>query len=197
MGSPLKLSPKTRGSEQHPSLSELIQLPAIREAMQWFSRERQWITEQHLQLCRIPAPTFLEGRRADWMVTQLRTLGWDARIDRGGNVIAWPESSRGPYVALTAHLDTVLAPRVPEDIRLEPDGTLRGPGVSDNGAGLAALLAIARALKTCPIESNGASVLFVANVGEEGEGNLSGMRFLCRQSTLAGKIRSFLVLDGP
>src|SRR6476659_8495310 len=117
MGSPLKLSPRTRGTEQHPSLSELVQLPPIREALQWFSRERQWITEQQLQLCRIPAPTFLGGRRIIKKKTQLRSLSWDARIDRGGNVIAWPEATRGQFVALTAHLDTVLAPRVAEDIR--------------------------------------------------------------------------------
>src|SRR3954447_10229623 len=137
MGSPLKLSPRSRVPEL-PTLADLLQQPAVRDGLQWFSRERHWITEQHVQLCRIPAPTFLEGRRAEWMVAQLRILGWDARIDRGGNVVAWPEAARGPFVALTAHLDTVLAPRVAEDIRIEPDGTLRGPGVSDNGAGLAA-----------------------------------------------------------
>ncbi len=133
------------------------------------------------------------------MVAQLRTLGWDARIDRGGNVIAWPEATRGQFVALTAHLDTVLAPRVAEDIRIEPDGTLRGPGVSDNGAGLAALLTIAKLWKTQALlpENRAASLLLVANVGEEGEGNLSGMRYLCRQSSLAGRLKSFIVLDGP
>lgn len=132
------------------------------------------------------------------MVGQMRALGWDARVDRGGNVISWPEAARGPFVALTAHLDTVLAPRVPEDIRVDPDGTLRGPGVSDNGAGLAALLAIARLWKLFPPRGEGASsLLLVANVGEEGEGNLSGMRYLCRQSALAGRVRAFVVLDGP
>jgi acetylornithine deacetylase/succinyl-diaminopimelate desuccinylase-like protein len=165
--------------------------------MAWFARERAWINQQHLQLCRIPAPTFLEGQRAEWMVAQLRSYGWDARIDRGGNVTAWFDGSRGPFVALTAHLDTVLAPRVPEDIRVDGDGTLRGPGVSDNGAGLAALLAIARLWKSCPLPDGSESLLLVANVGEEGEGNLSGMRYLCRTSTLADRIRSFIVLDGP
>ena len=110
---------------------------------------------------------------------------------------AWSEGARGPFVALTAHLDTVLAPRVPEDIRVEGDGTLRGPGVSDNGAGLAALLAIARVWKSCAAVERSGSLLLVANVGEEGEGNLSGMRFLCRKSALADRIRSFVVLDGP
>src|SRR5919112_1614040 len=111
MGSTLRSTIPPRPSDLS-SISELAQTPAIRESRQWFPRERQWISEQHVQLCRIPAPTFLEGRRAEWMVTQLRAYGWDARIDRGGNVIAWPEASRGPFVALTAHLDTVLAPRV-------------------------------------------------------------------------------------
>jgi acetylornithine deacetylase/succinyl-diaminopimelate desuccinylase-like protein len=197
MGSTLRSTIPPRSSDVS-FISELAQTAAIRESLPWFARERQWINEQHVQLCRIPAPTFLEGRRAEWMVTQLRSLGWDARIDRGGNVVAWTEGAKGPFVALTAHLDTVLAPRVQEDIRVEPDGTLRGPGVSDNGAGLAAVLAIARLWKALPVRLEGAaSLLLVANVGEEGEGNLSGMRYLCRQSALAGRIRSFVVLDGP
>ena len=119
-------------------------------------------------------------------------------IDRAGNVIATlTPGAAGPFVALTAHLDTVLAPRNKEDIAVEPDGRLRGPGVADNGAGLAALLGVARALKSSPpLEHLKADLLFVANVGEEGEGNLSGMRYLCQQSPLAGKFAAFLVLDG-
>ncbi len=91
----------------------------------------------------------------------------------------------------------MLAPRTADDIKVQPDGTFSGPGVSDNGAGLAALLAIARSLKSNLRAADIAPILFVANVGEEGEGNLSGMRYLCRQSSLASKIRAFIVLDGP
>jgi|HigsolmetaAR202D_1030399.scaffolds.fasta_scaffold05258_5 Acetylornithine deacetylase/Succinyl-diaminopimelate desuccinylase and related deacylases len=181
------------------SVAELAETEGIREALQFFAREKRWIDEQHLEVCRVPAPTFLEQKRAEWMVAQLRALGCDAKIDRAGNVVAPLTGPKdGPFVALTAHLDTVLAPRVPEDIRVEPDGRFCGPGVSDNGAGLAALLAIARLVKThsC-LEGLDAGLLLVANVGEEGEGNLSGMRFLCRQSALAPKIKSFVVLDGP
>jgi tripeptide aminopeptidase len=179
-------------------VGEAADLPGMRECLQWFTREKQWINDIHLQLCRVPAPTFLEQQRAEWIVGQFRTLGWEARIDRAGNVLATPGAhSAGPYVALTAHLDTVLAPRVKEDIGVEPDGRFRGPGISDNGAGLAALLAIARALKICPPgEGWHADLLLVANVGEEGEGNLSGMRHLCKQSPLGRKIGAFLVLDG-
>jgi hypothetical protein len=88
MGSTLRSTIPPRSSDVS-FISELAQTAAIRESLPWFGRERQWINEQHVQLCRIPAPTFLEGRRAEWMVTQLRSLGWDARIDRGGNVVAW------------------------------------------------------------------------------------------------------------
>jgi tripeptide aminopeptidase len=194
MGSSLRTNP----SQDAAPLAEINQWQLSRDCIQWFTRERQWINEQHLQLCRIAAPTFLEGKRAEWMIQQFRTIGCDARLDRGGNVIASMDAAaKPPFVALTAHLDTVLAPRTPEDIRLEHDGTMRGPGVSDNGAGLAALLALARALKTFDRAKLAAPLLFVANVGEEGEGNLSGMRYLCRQSSLASKIRAFLVLDGP
>jgi len=170
----------------------------VRECLQWFTREKKWINEVHLQVCRIPAPTFLEQQRAEWMRQQFRELGWDASLDRAGNVIACREPGAiGPFVALTAHLDTVLAPRNKDEISVEADGRFRGPGVADNGAGLAALLAIARALKNCPqIEDLHADVLLVANVGEEGEGNLNGMRFLCQHSGWMDRIAAFLVLDG-
>jgi acetylornithine deacetylase/succinyl-diaminopimelate desuccinylase-like protein len=179
-------------------VSELVQTPVIRECLQWFAREKQWINEQHLQLSRVPAPTFFEQKRAEWMLAQFRELGCIARIDRAGNVIAHPfENREGPYIALTAHLDTVLAPRNTEGIQFS-DGRLYGPGVSDNGAGLAALLAIAKAMLSCAArEEMFRPLVLIANVGEEGEGNLSGMRYLCRQSSTGVNVRSFLVLDGP
>ena len=180
------------------SIDELAQTKAIREAMRWFTREKQWINELHLELCRIPAPTFLEHQRAEWIAGQFRSFGWEVQIDRAGNVLAFLDPTwRGPFVALTAHLDTVLAPKTKEDVSVSADGRFVGPGVSDNGAGLAALLAIAKALKTGPpLESSHSSLVMVANVGEEGEGNLSGMRHICRPNGLAKRICSFIVLDG-
>lgn len=180
-------------------VAELASTQAVRQAQQFFQKNRQWITEQQIQLCRIAAPTFFEEKRAEHMAAQFRSFGWDAKMDRAGNIVAYSDANReGPFVALTAHLDTVLAPRQATDIQLGKDGRLHGPGVSDNGAGLAALLAFAAAWKAeHTISASDASVVLIANVGEEGEGNLSGMRFLCRQSPLANKIRSYLVLDGP
>ena len=176
----------------------MVESSSGRACLDWFRRERGWINEQHIQLCRIPAPTFFEEKRALWMTEQFRSLGWEAKVDRAGNVLATLPGYReaNPAVAVTAHLDTVLAPRVPEDIKVLGDGRISGPGVADNGAGLAALLAIAAAWKTSPpLREPLLAPILVANVGEEGEGNLSGMRYFCRQP--AGKLRAFLVLDGP
>jgi len=179
------------------SVADVAQLRGVRECLQWFTREKQWINEIHLECCRIPAPTFLEQQRAEWMAAQFRAYGWKSQIDRAGNVVAFlSEKSHGPYVAITAHLDTVLAPRGKDDITVGPDGKFHGPGVSDNGSGLAALLAIARAIKLSPeMEDRRAEPLLICNVGEEGEGNLTGMRWLCK-SELARDIATFLVVDG-
>ena len=184
---------------RHGALAAIAETRGFRDCLSWIRREKQWITERHLAICRVPAPTFFEQKRAEWMVDQLRSLGWKADIDRAGNVIAFPEPDHeGPLVALTAHLDTVLAPRNLEEVHITPEGTLHGPGVSDNGAGLSALIALAAAIKACPeMLPPSPRIVIIANVGEEGEGNLSGMRYICRQSPLAGRIKTFLILDGP
>ena len=180
------------------SVADLARAAGMRACLEWFRKERAWINEQHLKLCRIPAPTFFEQKRAEWMAERFRSLGWDSKLDRAGNVIAWlPGRKEDPAVAVTAHLDTVLAPRSEQDVKLGPDGRLMGPGVSDNGAGLAALLALAAAWSASPpCEDAPLAPVLVANVGEEGEGNLCGIRYLCRASN-GGRWRAFLVLDGP
>jgi acetylornithine deacetylase/succinyl-diaminopimelate desuccinylase-like protein len=177
------------------NLGGLADERAVRECLQWFTREKQWINEVHLRLCRVPAPTFLEQERAEWFLEQFRGMGWNASIDRAGNVVA--VDGDAPYVGLSAHLDTVIAPRTGDDITVEVDGRFRGPGSSDNGAGLAALLAVARVWKSYGAGAELPSgLLLVANVGEEGEGNLLGIRHLFKQSPLAKKIRAFVVVDG-
>ncbi len=213
----LATEPKTALTQnlRHPAelrrVALLAESPEHVEAQRWFTRERGWISEQHLQLCRIPSPTFFEGKRAEWFRIQLNALGWRARIDRAGNVLATlDESSAPPSLVVSAHLDTVLAPSRSDEVYVARDGRLMGPGVSDNGSGLAALLALARVLgENGGLRELASRLMLVANVGEEGEGNLSGMRYLCRTiesgrtpdfgraGPEAGKIATFVVLDGP
>ncbi len=181
--------------------SELAGSSGIRDVLRWFTREKQWVNDIHLRLCRVAAPTFLERERGEWFAGQLRAAGWFAAIDRAGNVIASlePDIHTGS-VALSAHLDTVLAPRTKDDIYIDREGDMLGPGVSDNGAGLAGLLAIAKAVKTVAdagmLSDLWNRLVLVANVGEEGEGNLCGMRHICAQPELLKRIRAFVVLDG-
>ncbi|MBV9759841.1 MAG: M20/M25/M40 family metallo-hydrolase [Acidobacteriaceae bacterium] len=205
MGVILATEPKTlpTGARAEPGARRIAQLAertALLNAQRWFARERSWINEQQLQICRIPAPTFFEQQRAEWLREQFERLGWNARLDRAGNVLAsWrADEDAEPGIVLSAHLDTVIAPARPQDVYFAPDGRMFGPGSSDNGSGLAALMALARVLRETPeLESLAASLLLVANVGEEGEGNLSGMRYLCRPGPQLGRIQAFVVLDGP
>ncbi|MBV8831190.1 MAG: M20/M25/M40 family metallo-hydrolase [Acidobacteriaceae bacterium] len=188
-----------RSTSESRRIAQLAGETPLFEAQRWFARERTWINEQQLQLCRIAAPTFFEAPRAEWFNKRLEDLGWTSKIDRAGNVLAvfGSGSDQRPFV-VSAHLDTVFAPGRAEEVYYAPDGRLHGPGSSDNGAGLAALLAIARVISVSPdLHQLGKSILLAANVGEEGEGNLSGMRFICRQLEQPDRIQAFIVLDGP
>jgi tripeptide aminopeptidase len=182
-------------------ITHLAEKTELFQAQRWFARERAWINDIHLQLCRIPAPTFFEQPRAEWFQRELIHLHWNASLDRAGNVLATfgpAETLQPAPIVVSAHLDTVLAPGRPEDIAYTPDGRLTGPGTADNGSGLTALLALARVLAETPdLHELASAILLVANVGEEGEGNLSGMRYLCRHHPQASQFKAFLVLDGP
>lgn len=212
-----------RAFPQSKRVGQIATRPEFAEAQRWFVRERSWTNDIHLQLCRIPAATFFERPRAEWFRLQLENLGWTAQIDRAGNVLATFGQAVMRTMVVSAHLDTVFAPNRPEDVYVAPDGRIVGPGTSDNGAGLSALLALCRVLRGDPaLHTLASSLLVVANVGEEGEGNLSGMRYLCQslagqnsgaqnvggqqhrgqhsavqQGPEAASIRGFVVLDGP
>ena len=180
------------------SLADLADDPAVQAGLAFFAREKCWINEQHLEVCRVPAPTFREQQRADYLVAAFREIGQLARIDEAGNVVA-PITLAGDasFLDVSAHMDTVLAPRAQGDIHLRPDGTFEGPGVTDNGSGLVALLALARVLEPGRLPPDlRRNILLVANVAEEGEGNLHGMHYLCRHSPFHSMIEGYLVLDG-
>lgn len=158
------------------------------------SVEAETIAEQ-IKTCEIPAPPFKEQVRAAYYKQRFTELGLrNVRIDREGNVIGErPGTGGGRTLALVAHLDTVF----PEgtDVRVKRDGTvLTGPGIGDNCRGLGVLLAIVRSLNGAGVQTPG-SVTFVANVGEEGLGDLRGMKALFTE-TMKGQIDRLVSIDG-
>lgn len=172
--------------------------PLIASCLQFFLNEKKWLNERHVELCRVPAPTFREHHRAKHLAALMRQFGHPTRIDAAGNVVVPIIFDKSlPFVAVSAHMDTALVPRKASDISVRPDGTLEGPGVTDNGTGLVTLLALGCALSKAPRPSAPRrNLLLVANVAEEGEGNLHGMKFLCRHSPFASRIDTYLVIDG-
>jgi acetylornithine deacetylase/succinyl-diaminopimelate desuccinylase-like protein len=173
----------------------------VHEAFAWLHGNPKTIMDWQAGLVAIPAPPFGEQARSEWLAARFAEAGLtDVQTDAVGNVygtlaaVKLPPESSGPVVVLSAHLDTVF----PADTRLKPvvDGDrLLAPGSCDNGAGVAGMLAIARALVEAKIELP-APLIFLGNVGEEGEGDLRGVRHFYNQRSLAGRVAAHIVLDG-
>jgi acetylornithine deacetylase/succinyl-diaminopimelate desuccinylase-like protein len=173
----------------------------VHGAFAWLHANPKKIMDWQAELVAIPAPLHGEQERGAWFSRQFIAAGLShVQTDAIGNVIAvlpaagLPPESTGPVVVLSAHLDTVFPVETPLHPILEGDRLL-APGACDNGAGLAGLLAIAHALLQSGITLP-APVIFLCNVGEEGEGDLRGVRHLYSQSALAGRIAAHIVLDG-
>src|SRR5580692_1349155 len=149
-------------------------------------------TEEQIRITEIPAPPFQESVRAAYMKKLLAAAGLRVETDEIGNVIGeWPGSSPD-IVMLTAHMDTVFPAGTDVHVKRE-GGRLLAPGISDNGTGLAALVALAKAFRDAKIKT-GKTIFFVADVGEEGEGNLRGMRALVE--AYKKRLKYVLALDG-
>jgi len=172
---------------------ELPSGPQIRAAMEWFASHRAWIDDEQARLTEIPAPSFQESERAAAVKVLLSAVGLEVSTDKAGNVIGLLRGeSDKEVVILSAHLDTVFPAGT--DVKVHRDKSrMTAPGISDNGAGLAALVAVARALHEARIQP-GRTILFVADVGEEGEGNLRGMRALV--DAYRERLKAVIVLDG-
>ncbi len=169
--------------------------PSVKRALDGIKSSNSWTLDQQVSICEIPAPDFKEQARAAEFKERLIALGYpNTRIDTAGNVIAErPGTGNGPTVMLAGHLDTVF----PEgtDVKVKRDGNkFSAPGIGDDCRGLAVVLAVAKALNEGQIKTNG-RVILVGNVGEEGEGNLRGVRELLTHG-YKGKIDYFISVDG-
>jgi tripeptide aminopeptidase len=190
---------------QPSAFSRVGQLAAkrrVHEAFQWLHLQEQRIMSWQKDLVEIAAPPFGEAERANWLAGQFRELGLSqVEIDSAGNALgvfpsASPETSHQNQacILLSAHIDTVFPSGTPIDPVLD-DRRLSAPGACDNGAGVVALLAIAAALRHAQVEMP-CDLLLAGNVGEEGEGDLRGIRHIYGQSQWRERIAANIVLDG-
>jgi len=175
--------------------SALLSDPAVQKAMDAAQRNEAHFIDEQVRICEIPAPPFMEEVRGKELARVFRAMGLEnVRIDKAGNVIGVrPGASARPNVVFAAHLDTVF----PEgtNVKVTREGTvLKGPGIGDDCRGLGALLAIIQALKDASIRTPG-TLTFVADVGEEGLGDLRGMKELFGVS-LKDQIDKFVSIDG-
>jgi acetylornithine deacetylase/succinyl-diaminopimelate desuccinylase-like protein len=172
----------------------LLSDPAVQSALTAIQNNEPEIIAEQIRVCEIPAPPFHEQQRAlefKRLFEQLRLA--DVHIDQAGNVIGTrPGANPHPSIVLAAHLDTVF----PEgtSVKVTRDGSiLKGPGIGDDCRGLAVLLGLIRALNQAQIKTTG-TITFVADVGEEGLGDLRGMKQLFADHK--GQIDSFISVDG-
>lgn len=168
--------------------------PAVAAALRQLRVENAWTLSQQVSICEIPAPPFKEAARGAELQRRFRALGLtNVRADAEGNVIGERRGTgAGPTIVLAGHLDTVF----PEgtDVKVKRVGDrLHAPGIGDDCRGLAVLLSVARALKQNNVSHPG-TILFVGTVGEEGPGNLRGVRALFKNPPM--KIDAFISVDG-
>jgi acetylornithine deacetylase/succinyl-diaminopimelate desuccinylase-like protein len=188
-------------------IARLAATPGLHRAFHWLHLHQLQLRKWHMELLRIPAPTFGEQARAAWFLDRFQALGLtNPRLDAAGNALAElgapgqtsPDvgQSSTPVILLSAHLDTVFAAGTSTE-PTELDTRILGPGACDNAAGLSALLGLAAALRHAELIP-AVPILFAANVGEEGEGDLRGMRHLfdSNASPYASRIAAAIALEG-
>lgn len=192
------LAPAVLGATRvdHPIVSSLLTDASVRAALDLAkANEPQTIADQ-IRFCEVAAPPFKEAARAEILRRTFQQLGLqNVRVDRAGNVLGdRPGVSARPRLVIAAHLDTVFPEGTDLTVKRR-QGTLRGPGIGDNCRGLAVLVAVIRALGRAGVRTP-ASITFAADVGEEGLGDLRGMKQLFNE-TMKGGIDRFVAIDGP
>src|SRR6202521_4627969 len=176
-------------------VARLAAAPEVRSAFNWFRTQEPQLAHWQMEMARIPAPPFGESARGAWLAERFREVGLDdVRMDDVGNVFGVHPGFGRRYVALSAHIDTVFPANTPLNIR-QQGSRLYGPGVSDNGAGVTAMLAIAALLRAVRLR-HALPLVFIGNVGEEGEGDLRGMRHIFSTPRWKDSIAYSVVLDG-
>ena len=178
-------------------IQDLLKTPEVAESFRIFEQQAETITDEQIRICSVPSSPFGERERAEYLSRKFLEIGLsEVQIDEAGNCLGLLRGlSQSPLMVVSAHLDTVFSRETDFTVRRK-DQRLFAPGISDDGCGLVALISIARVLVETSSKTSG-SILFVGTVGEEGEGNLRGVRYLFTEGPWAGRIESFISFDGP
>ncbi|MDR0466647.1 MAG: M20/M25/M40 family metallo-hydrolase [Deltaproteobacteria bacterium] len=185
---PTTVTPQTATLYQN-----LTKQPAVTKALANIKADDDWALAEMKTINAIPAPPFKEQARAAHLLTRFKELGLkDAYIDKEGNVLGVYKGANpnGPLLVVSAHIDTVF-PEGTDVVVKERDGKLHAPGIGDNTRGIVTLLAVIKAVHENKIKTAG-SVMFAANVGEEGEGDLRGVKAIFRDHA---NIAGFISID--
>jgi tripeptide aminopeptidase len=185
----------SRASAQR-EIARIAEMRSVNAAFAYLHNQELEFRRWQRELTEIPAPPFGEAARSEWLRQRFTALSLESvQVDKLGNVLGLLYGGQGaPLIGISAHLDTVFPQGTALQTREEAN-RLYGPGISDNAAGVTALLAVANALKRTQLKP-ATNILFIGNVGEEGEGNLRGMRHLFSASPWRDSIQSLLVIDG-
>jgi tripeptide aminopeptidase len=191
------VSPSVTAAQKR--ISRLATLTPVHRAFHWLHLHQPQLRQWQMEMTAIPAPPFAESVRAAWFLERFEALGLsNVHLDGAGNALAElspPHADpAGPCILISAHLDTVF-PAGTECTPIEVDGRLLAPGICDNAAGLTGLLAMVAALRFAGITPP-VPILFAANVGEEGEGDLRGMKYLFEQGAYRERIAVAIALEG-
>src|SRR6266478_1912859 len=186
-------------SDSYPPVQEevarLAGSPQVRAAFDRFRAQESQFAQWQMEATRVAAPPFGEAARGAWLAHRFRELGLNSvQVDEVGNVFGVRPGYGSRFVALSAHIDTVFPAATPLNIR-QQGSRLYGPGVSDNGAGIAAMLAVVSVLGSSRI-LHALPFVFIGNVGEEGEGDLRGMRHVFATPRWRDAIAYSVVVDG-
>ncbi len=175
--------------------ARLLQDAAIKTALESIRAAEPQTLEDQVRLCEVEAPPFKEAKRAQLYAQMFKEAGLtNVRIDKEGNVLGERRGTQPrPHLVFSAHLDTVFPEGTPVTVKRE--GTMfRGPGIGDDCRGLAVLLAVARTITKHNLMTPG-TITFVGTVGEEGLGDLRGVKYLFREG-MKGQIDRFVSIDG-
>ena len=166
------------------TIAALLKNNQVEKALGCIQDQTELAMQEQVDLCEISAPTFQEEKRADELVKRMKQYGLtDVCKDGIGNVLGRRKGKTGAKtIAIGAHMDSVFPAET--DVKVRREGNVYwAPGIGDNCSGLRALLQVLRALNEANIETD-EDILFVGTVGEEGNGDIRGSKFLCANTKL-------------